>query len=101
MCRVIKDSEEYRLRTARYLDQLNYKLTLNESKSTATVEGPGLTHDDYNMNGTPKPWKLLMVIESALFYAHRHPFDEDGQTFRRLHCRHADSRTFRLLMSSM
>ncbi|KAL5004568.1 hypothetical protein ScPMuIL_018024 [Solemya velum] len=74
--------EQRRKLRTEYLKLLNFKMTVHESGGSAIVEGPGLTHDDFDMNGMLRPWKLLKMLEAVRFFAHHYPLDEDGHTFR-------------------
>ncbi|KAL3835939.1 hypothetical protein ACJMK2_021400 [Sinanodonta woodiana] len=70
-------------RQSERLEQLNYKLTVNEEKCEANVIHPGLSYDDFdNRTERPRLWKMMRLMEGARFYSHHVPLDSTGRTFR-------------------
>lgn len=62
---------------------MNFTMSVNEDKVEALVHTNGLSYAEFDSrNGKPKPWHLMTFLDSARFFAHHWPLDDNGRIFR-------------------
>ncbi|OWF41120.1 uncharacterized protein LOC110462886 [Mizuhopecten yessoensis] len=60
----------------------------------AVIQHPGMVSGDYDVNGQPKLWQMMRLMGAARFFAHSHPLDQSGRTFRDFSKMSSDRMTF-------